>query len=194
MPSSSASRQSPVSVPIQDKSPAIPLTHSMDTQQAKNIIDRLTALEQQNAVMMNLLQTAYAQKMSDYETQGNAARGKMEELTRRMNHIEKNLNQITELLRAAKSQPNASANAPSFSSPEAARPAAEEGPRLIYTVQAIIPGRAWLKSESGDTVTVAAGDYLKGYGRVTKVDPYDGVVTIDTGKKIITLSYGAGLD
>ncbi len=61
-------------------------------------------------------------------------------------------------------------------------------------MQAIIPGRAWLKSDSGDTVTVAEGDLLKGYGRVTKIDPYDGVVTIDNGNRIVTLSYGSGGD
>lgn len=67
-------------------------------------------------------------------------------------------------------------------------------PKVIYTVQAIIPGRAWLKSETGETVTVAEGDVLKNYGRVTKIDPYDGVVDIDTGNKMITLSYGTNLE
>jgi hypothetical protein len=61
---------------------------------------------------------------------------------------------------------------------------------MNYSVQAIIPGRAWLKSDSGDTVTVAEGDMLRGYGRVTKIDPYDGIVNIDTGGKVVTLSYG----
>jgi hypothetical protein len=63
-------------------------------------------------------------------------------------------------------------------------------PQATYTVQAIIPGRAWLKSDSGETVTVAEGDTLRGYGRVVKIDPYDGVVAIDIGGKIISLSYG----
>jgi intracellular multiplication protein IcmG len=69
----------------------------------------------------------------------------------------------------------------------AARP---EVPKIAFSVQAIIPGRAWLKSDSGDTVTVAEGDMLKSYGRVTKIDPYDGIVDIDTGTKIVSLSYG----
>ena len=63
-------------------------------------------------------------------------------------------------------------------------------PKIAYAVQAIIPGRAWLKSDAGDTVTVAEGDILKGFGRITKIDPYDGIVNIDTGNKVITLSYG----
>lgn len=153
--------------------------------------DRIIALEQQSAAMMNLLQTEYAQKMADSETQTNVMRGKMEELTRRINHMEASLNQITQLLQGV-SKPQASGvmgSAPV--SNLAARPTE---PRMIYSVQAIIPGRAWLKSEAGDTVTVAEGDYLKGYGRVTKIDPYDGIVAIDTGSKVINLSYGVSGD
>jgi len=69
-------------------------------------------------------------------------------------------------------------------------PSTPPEPRIGYSVQAIIPGRAWLKSESGDTVTVAEGDILRNYGRITKIDPYDGIVEIDTGSKTIALSYG----
>ena len=52
-----------------------------------------------------------------------------------------------------------------------------------------------VESESGETVTVAEGDALKGYGRIAKIDPYDGVVMIDTGTRTISLSYGVnGID
>jgi hypothetical protein len=159
-------------------------TPPMDTQ----IKDRITALEQQNTAMMNLLQTEYAQKIADTETQANAVRGKMEELTKRVNRMEASLNQMIQLLQGTnKSQASVMSSAQAFMPNAVARPGE---PRMIYSVQAIIPGRAWLKSESGDTVTVAEGDYLKKYGRVTKIDPYDGIVSIDTGNKVITLSYG----
>ncbi|MCE3237705.1 MAG: hypothetical protein K0R24_686 [Gammaproteobacteria bacterium] len=159
--------------------------------QTKNVLDRLTLLEQQNAAMMNLLQTEYAQKISDTETLENTTRGKIEEVTKRVNRMEANLNQITDLLKGmSKSQSsNGMENVSTY--PSEAR---STEPTTIYAVQAIIPGRAWLKSESGDTVTVAEGDYLKNYGRVSKIDPYDGIVAIDTGKKVITLSYGMGSD
>lgn len=157
----------------------------VDTQ----IKDRITALEQQNTAMMNLLQTEYAQKIADTETQANAVRGKMDELTKRVNRMEASLTQITQLLQGVgRSQSIDAMGGAPVSIPSTAARSAE--PRMTYSVQAIIPGRAWLKSESGDTVTVAEGDYLKKYGRVTKIDPYDGVVAIDTGSKVITLSYG----
>ena len=59
-------------------------------------------------------------------------------------------------------------------------------------MQAIIPGRAWLRTENGETITVAEGDMLKSLGRVTKIDPYDGTILIDTGVKVLTLTYGNG--
>jgi len=154
----------------------------------KNMQDRLSTLEQQNAAIMNLLQTEYAQKIADYETQQTAARGKMEELTKRLNRIEKSLNEMTNLLQSKNGGGMAESQVvavPAMTHPET--------PRNSYTVQAIIPGRAWLKSDSGETVTVAEGDLLRDYGRITKIDPYDGIVNIDNGSKIITLSYGTNV-
>lgn len=150
--------------------------------------DRLKAVEDHNAAIMNLLQTEYAQKMSEFEMQSNLVRGKMDEMAKRVNRIESSLNQITQLLQQSGSR----ANKPQTTSMESAPmlPTRSAVPKVTYTVQAIIPGRAWLKGDSGDTVTVAEGDTLRDYGRITKIDPYDGVVEIDTGNKIIALSYG----
>jgi intracellular multiplication protein IcmG len=150
----------------------------------KEIGDRLGNLEQQNAKLANVLQIEYAQKMSDYETQSAATQAKLQDLSKRVANIEAALSQITQLLQEGGKQVSA-AGLP---------PARVAEPKQIYTVQAIIPGRAWLKSDVGDTVTVAEGDILRDYGRVTKIDPYDGVVVIDTGNKVISLSYGAGND
>ncbi len=150
--------------------------------------DRLKAVEDHNAAIMNLLQTEYAQKMSEFEMQSNLVRGKMDEMAKRVNRIESSLNQITQLLQQNGSHTNKSQMTATESVP--ALPTRSAVPRVTYTVQAIIPGRAWLKADSGDTVTVAEGDTLRDYGRITKIDPYDGVVEIDTGNKIIALSYG----
>jgi hypothetical protein len=151
--------------------------------QTKNILERLASLEQQNAAMMNLLQTEYAQKISDYETQSTASRGKMEELTKRLNRLESMLGQLTQMMQNGR-QSEMIGTIPVNEASKAVES------KMTYSVQAIIPGRAWLKSESGETITVAEGDILRNYGRITKIDPYDGVVNIDTGSKVITLSYG----
>jgi hypothetical protein len=147
--------------------------------QVKIIVDRLATLEQQNSAMLQLLQTEYAQKIADYETQGNVMRGKIDELTKRLNRMDAALNQMVDSKQALVPPPTAT-------------PKVET--KIGYSVQAIIPGRAWLKSESGDTVTVAEGDILRNYGRISKIDPYDGIVEIDTGNKTITISYGMNVE
>lgn len=50
-----------------------------------------------------------------------------------------------------------------------------------YFVDAVIPGRAWLKAIDGSTITVALGQKVPGYGVVTLIDPYSGVVKTSTG-------------
>jgi intracellular multiplication protein IcmG len=149
----------------------------------KTEAEKLNALEQQNAAIMNLLQTEYAQKIADYETQNTKLRGKVDEISRKMNRIESNLNQITQLLQG---EGKAEIIMPPSST--------LRSNKVTYHVQAIIPGRAWLKSEAGDTVTVAEGDILRNVGKVIKIDPYDGIVEIDVGNKVITLSYGMSAD
>jgi hypothetical protein len=101
------------------------------------------------------------------------------------------------------SSQNSNSNSNSNSNPNAAYPnnGANPGPtsqlaqpeaKSPYNVQAIIPGRAWLRAENGETLTVTEGDLIKDLGRVSKIDPYDGVVEINTGTKVISLAYGNG--
>lgn len=164
----------------------------MSDAQNKVIMDKLASLEEQNAKFMSSLQTQFAQKMGEYENQITATQERERVLSRRMGNMEASLNKMSQLLQEqgiATRMPVAM-GASGLPPP----PAKTSEPRLVYTVQAIIPGRAWLKADSGDTVTVAEGDILKDYGRVTKIDPYDGIVEIDTGTKVITLSYGSAGD
>jgi len=53
-----------------------------------------------------------------------------------------------------------------------------------YFVQAVIPGRAWLHGADGSSLTVVKGQLVPGYGAVTSIDPYSGVVTTSSGFKI----------
>lgn len=49
------------------------------------------------------------------------------------------------------------------------------------TVYAIIPGRAWLRSQNGKTTTVVEGDQIGEYGKVLKIDAGNGVVITSSG-------------
>lgn len=58
-------------------------------------------------------------------------------------------------------------------------------PRIHYYVQAIIPGRAWLVSSQGQTLTLRVGSTLPGYGIVKSIDAEQGRVMMSTGKVFI---------
>ncbi len=51
-----------------------------------------------------------------------------------------------------------------------------------YTVHAVIPGRAWLKSSKGQQIiTVAEGDAVGNYGKILVIDAANGVVLTSSG-------------
>ena len=57
---------------------------------------------------------------------------------------------------------------------------------IVYNVQAVVPGRAWLMHDSGKSVTVAVGDKLPGFGVVVDIDALNGVVVTSSGKLLTT--------
>jgi len=156
----------------------------------------VAALEQQSSAIANLLQTQYAQKIANTEMQNSETHTQVQELVTRVSTMELAFHQLTKMLADAKggAGPAGRAKNTGASGWRSAGQQADHPPRVGYSVQAIIPGRAWLRSDSGDTVTVAEGDMLRGLGRIARIDPYDGIVNIDTGTKTVTLSYGANDD
>ena len=51
----------------------------------------------------------------------------------------------------------------------------------MYVIHAIIPGRAWLKSSTGQIITVAEGDTLGDYGTVAVIDASNNIVRTSSG-------------
>lgn len=66
-----------------------------------------------------------------------------------------------------------------FSNKKQAQPINNAAPS--YTVHAIIPGRAWLKSSSGQIITVTEGDKIGDYGTVAVIDSANGLVRTSSG-------------
>ena len=56
-----------------------------------------------------------------------------------------------------------------------------ESANPTLSVYAIIPGRAWLRSANGKTITVTEGDTVGEYGKVLKIDAGNGVVVTSSG-------------
>jgi len=57
-------------------------------------------------------------------------------------------------------------------------------PQSVYYIQAVIPGRAWLISTNGSTLTVREGTNIPGYGVVKLIDPNQGRVITSSGRVI----------
>lgn len=54
-------------------------------------------------------------------------------------------------------------------------------PLAIYHIRAIVPGRVWLESDDGKSVTLRVGDRLEGYGTVDVISPREGMVVMSSG-------------
>lgn len=57
-------------------------------------------------------------------------------------------------------------------------------PAPTYYIQAVIPGRAWLMTRNGKSVTVREGTTLPGYGVVQMIDAVQGRVMTSSGRVI----------
>ena len=55
---------------------------------------------------------------------------------------------------------------------------------IVYYLQAVIPGRAWLIGTNGSTLTVREGTKIAGYGMVKLIDSIQGRVVTSSGQVI----------
>lgn len=143
-------------------------------------------IAKENEKLINQLQIDYTQKLNAFTVQTKTLQDQLHTLNVRIASMENQMNQLIQALttHGATTKTETVVESEPLAPPPIAK--------INYTVQAIIPGRAWLKSGNGETVTVAEGDMIRGVGRVTKIDPYDGLVEINTGNKVISISYGSG--
>jgi cell division protein FtsB len=58
------------------------------------------------------------------------------------------------------------------------------GSSVAYHLRAVQPDRAWITSNTGQTVSVTLGDYVKQYGRVKSIDSQRGIIVTTSGRKI----------
>ena len=121
----------------------------------------LEAIQQQNQMLTQQL-TALSSRVVGLEstlTQSNQA---VEGLSQQMGTLKKADMPTTPLPHLAQSVPT--------------------GPQ--YTVEAVVPQRAWLQAGDGSTITVMIGDDIPGLGAVVSIDPYSGNVTTASGTVI----------
>lgn len=168
---------------VMPSSPSVQSTSSAVTTMSPAVQAKMAELESQSQQLMDQMQLAYTQKITEFSTENKALKDQIQSLNSKVTELEGQLKQMMEAVTQQQAQNSASNDVV----PVRAR--AADG-SANYNVQAIIPGRAWLRSQNGETITVAEGDVIRDLGRITKIDPYDGVVEINTGNKMLSLSYG----
>lgn len=161
----------------------------------------LTTLQQQNQQLTQQIQTLQAQltqatsSYSDLQQQIHTNQTRVTNIEKTVNNVESQMSKVSNALQTIVS---ATTGGGSSTMPtQASQPPSREGPRTVYQappssaqgnsyfIQAIIPGRAWLQDSSGQTITVTYGDAVPGLGKVTKIDPENGMVVTSAGVNIM---------
>lgn len=182
----------PAVIPVQS---AVPQAQSAAAAMGSYIEDKSAALNAASQQATAQIQNQYTQQFNEFAAQSKTMENQIQSLSTRVSDMEAQINQLVQVLtRRSHAAPSAgsSMNMANPGMPPVQAVVRQPEVKVAYNVQAIIPGRAWLKSENGETLTVAEGDVIRDVGRVTRIDPYDGVVEINTGTKALSLSYGNG--
>lgn len=70
---------------------------------------------------------------------------------------------------------------------KAMQPKPAKKPLAVYSLRAIIEGRAWVSDARGKNITVRVGDSLPDYGKITGIFPDSGFIMTESKRKITFL-------
>jgi intracellular multiplication protein IcmG len=161
--------EAPKPAPIQTSPPPPPVVSSSQ----KILEDKIQTIElnQQNV-------------RNEVSNVGNQVSGMTSSISELNTQISK-LNQLIETLSAKVTEQAETIEALKPKPKKVVRPntRAHYKPTIFY-LQAIIPGRAWLISTTGATLTVREGSSVPGYGTIKLIDAQQGRVLTNSGKVI----------
>jgi intracellular multiplication protein IcmG len=147
-----------------------------------------TKVDQEVSEQMFQLQERSQQLMQELKTQHNATRDRFVSLEEKIEGLDSNMNDLRDAMRSLSSQIEKLEVAERI---RAKRQVQEQQVReqkiraeQQYFVEAVIPGRAWLRAYDGSALTVTVGEIVPGYGKVTSINSYSGVVSTSSGNEI----------
>lgn len=185
-PTSPSSMPMPGSLQPQASAPLMPSTTTTTTTSAPSAAP-VTAEAMLLTARMGVLEQQMGstdQKINNLEKQGMDNAAQLETLNKGINNIEMQVMELTNTM-AGKKQATGEGHHHSKHHHGTFEEGVEKAPAMTaYYVQAIIPGRAWLKDPNDKIITVTVGDPISGYGEVVNIDAKNGVVTTSSGAKI----------
>ncbi len=138
-------------------------------------INRTASMTSQNQIALQQLQ----QNQARVDRSLAGIERKLDNLSTELSMV---ANRVSSLQVAQKSQPKAKTTRKRVTTPRSVVPT------QVFYLKAVAPGnppRAWLSFAKGNkTVTVVIGDRLRGYGKVTAIEPAFGYVSTSSGRTI----------
>ncbi len=185
----------PVPVPVPAPTITTTTTATANTEQTEisKLNDGLNTLNSQIDSILSQIKylDAYSREVSDNLNKLNDSINTMDTrlstltntttmLSKDVGAVKSEVGQVKEVLKEDGLDINSDTSSQGKSGPQAKsdRIAIEEPE---YTVHAVVPGRAWLKSSKGQIVTVAEGDSIGDYGKILVIDAANGVVLTSSG-------------
>lgn len=163
--------QQPPAVPVSIIAPQPVQAPNQDTQQINQKIANLELTQEGLRSQV----TAVSNQLGGINTNMNELSDKMAKLSQMVadlaEKVDKQTSEISLLMERTRPKP-----VPRIVQVRPARP--------VYFLQAVIPGRAWLISPNGSTLTVRVGTLLQGYGVVQSIDAIHGRVMTSSGQVI----------
>ncbi len=129
-----------------------------------------------------LSQDTLRQEMSSLNTQVTGMEGEVTDLSSKLNQLTQSINDLQ-----TKIDNEMMALAPLLEKAHAAthdHKKHKSRHKMVYYIQALIPGRAWIVSEKGTTLTIREGSMLDGYGTIKLIDATEGKIMTSSGRVI----------
>lgn len=143
---------------------------------------------------IDALMKSNTNKINEIEKDLQLSASKIVNVDRSLSLIQQDISKLTQVLKALTEQVNELQAAKQVSNAEAANRARKAGqaaatsktphPSQTMTIHAIIPGRVWLRTQDGKTISASEGDMLSQYGKVLKIDAATGTVLTSSGATI----------
>lgn len=159
---------------LQEKSQAAPKAQELDTPE----LNQLSANQNNLQNTISGLSSQVNQLTNQVNSLNNNYQTLMQEFASLQNKLNLAVQAIEELSASQKSKRQLTPAPHHYRKVRAYTPIQYEK----YYIQAIIPGRAWLISSNGQTLTVTVGSKVPGYGTVRKILPLEGRVIMSSSR------------
>jgi intracellular multiplication protein IcmG len=160
-------QQSMVAAPV---SRPMPVVDDKITQNLSNVQNQQQNMNNNLSVINNKL-NGFGDNINDMSSQISSLNQSISDLNQQLDMQSKMMLRIMQSLKDKKIPTKTNV----------AKPAEFVLPKITYAVQAVIPGRAWLLSSIGKSITVSEGSSISGYGVVNKIDAVNGDIVTSTG-------------